>query len=109
MSEFSKKIVWKDPSQLPLSYQEINQFQNVLNSRSVYFSDAQDQIFWAPAKDGKDSVKEGYKILQQKDFYKPTSRVFVFCWHSVVLPKAGCFAWLALKHRILTSDRLDRL
>ena len=64
VSEFSKKIVWKDPNKLPLSFQEINQFQNVLNSISVYFSDVQDRIFWAPAKDGKYSVKEGYKILK---------------------------------------------
>ena len=63
VSEFSKKIVWKDPSKLPLSRQEINQFQNVLNSSSLYFCDAQDRIFWAPAKDGKYSVKEGYKFL----------------------------------------------
>ena len=109
VSEFSKKIVWKDPNQVPLSFQEINQFQNFLNSRSFYFSDVQDQIFWAPAKDGKYSVKEGYKILQQNDLYKPTSRAFAFCWNLEVLPKVGCFAWLASKHRILTSDRLDRL
>ena len=26
-----------------------------------------------------------------------------------MLPKVGCFTWLAIKHRILTSDRLVRL
>ena len=54
-------------------------------------------------------MKEGYKILQQNGLNEPTSRAFSFCWNSVILPKAGCFSWLVLKHRILTSDRLNRL
>ena len=66
-------------------------------------------IFWALVKDDIYSVKEGYKILQHNTVNKPISRAFSFYWNSVVLPKAGCFSWLALKHMILTSDRLNRL
>ena len=50
--KFSKKIFWKDPTILPLSLQEINQFHNILNLRQVFFSEIQDRIFWAPPKDG---------------------------------------------------------
>ena len=107
--KFSKKIVWKDPHILPLSPQEINEFQNILKSRHVFFSKVQDWIFLAPTKDVNYSLKEEYKILQQNDLNKSPSRAFSFCWNPVVLPKVGCFSWLALKHKILTSDRLNRL
>ena len=80
-----------------------------MSSRQVFFSKAQDQIFWALAKDENYLVKEGYKILQQNGLQNPISRAFSFCWNPVVLPKIGCFSWLALKKRILTSDRLTRL
>ena len=40
---------------------------------------------------------------------KNPSRAYKFCWNHVVLPKDGCFVWLALKHRIPTSDRLTKL
>ena len=107
--ELSGKVFWKDPTVLPLSSQEIRQFKDILSSRQVFFSGSQDRILWALAKDGNYSVKEGYKILQQNISHKVTCRDFSFCWNHIVLPKVGCFTWLALKHRILTSDRLTRL
>lgn len=107
--EVSRKVFWKDPTVLPLSHQEICQFKDILTSRQVFFSGTHDKIFWAPAKDGNYSVKEGYRILQQNVLNKATCREFSFCWNHIVLSKVGCFSWLALKHIILTSDRLNRL
>jgi hypothetical protein len=105
----SGKVNWKNLNELPLTNQELAQFKEILASLQVFMSRSVDKILWAPAKDGIYSIKEGYKILQQNGIDKVPCRAFSFCWNHVVLPKAGCFAWLTIKHRILTSDRLSRL
>ena len=106
---YSRKVTWKNPDHLPLSTQEKQMFKDYLDKRLFYILDEEDGLFWAPAKNGCYSVKEGYKLLQRMPTQKNPSRAYKFCWNHVVLPKAGCFAWLALKHIILTSDRLTKL
>ena len=66
-------------------------------------------LIWLPVAKGTYSIKEGYKLLQSIASEENPSRAYMFCWNNVVLPKDGCFAWLAIKNRILTSDHLERL
>lgn len=75
----------------------------------MYISNQEDKLLWAPTHDGKYSVRDGYVATRHMETQQVKSRAFIFSWNSVVLPKAGCFAWLALRKRILTSDKLERL
>lgn len=54
-------------------------------------------------------MKCGYKFVQYLESHKPQHRAFSFCWNRLVLPKVGCFVWLALKKWIWMSDRLEKL
>jgi ribonuclease HI/exonuclease III len=105
----SGKGIWKDPASLPLDNNQCSFLLGVFKARNIYFSRDKDVVRWAPSKDGRYYVKEGYKALQNMAEIRPLHRAFIFCWNNVVLPKAGCFSWLALKKRILTSDKLSRL
>ena len=107
--EFLGKVFQKNLNLLPLISQEINQFKGVLASRQVFIFGSDDRIIWVLAKNGQYSVKEGHKILQKNVSNKVVSRAYTFFQNHIVFPKVGCFSWLALKHSILTSDRLNRL
>ena len=102
-------VIWKDPSILPTSNNQAASFKQVLAERNVFMSNHPNCLFWVPTKDGKYSIKVGYLALQHNQFNQTTYHAFEFYWNSSVLPKVGCFAWLALKNRILTSDCLHRL
>ena len=58
---------------------------------------------WCAAKSGTSSVKIGHQLLSNEveEELWPT-KLF---WDKDCLPKAGSFAWLATKERILTDDR----
>lgn len=78
-----------------------------LDKRHVFLSNKQDEIIWIKSKSGEYNVKDGYASLANVNH-----RIYVplkFCWGPHVLPKAGPFSWLAIKDRILTGTRLDRL
>ena len=47
-------------------------------------------------------------ILQQWEAKITPSRTFSFCWNQIVLSKVGCFAWISLRKRALTSDRISK-
>ena len=68
-----------------------------------------DTLIWAPHQDGRYSVKLGYLAAKNLEIGCKSFRAFNFCWSSVVLPKAGNFAWLALKKRILIGEKLSKL
>lgn len=63
---------------------------------------------WAPRKNGTYNIEDGYRIIQQPDSTKMPCCAFSFCWNQFALPKAGCFSWIALKKRALTSDHLTK-
>jgi len=49
------------------------------------------------SKNGKYSIKEGYKLLQRLSSNKTPSQTYIFYWNDVVLPKVGYFAWLPIR------------
>ncbi|XP_059073800.1 uncharacterized protein LOC131874440 [Cryptomeria japonica] len=106
---FSRKGIWKDLATLPLSRSQCRLLSSILQQRTVYVSDKADKLFWVPSKDGCYSIKEGYRALQCMEESRIKSRVYSLCWNNIVLPKEGCFAWLAVRKRILTSDKLVKL
>lgn len=103
------KVVWKDFSDIPISDQERIDLNKALLERQVFLSNKDDFLIWAPSKDRRYSIKEGYKVIHQIDNIKVSHRAFSFCWNSLVLPKDNCFTWLALRNRILTSEKLEKL
>ena len=60
-------------------------------------------MIWCASKSGKNSTKLGYQLCEgQKNM---ESWPHQLCWNKLCMPKAGAFAWLAFKGRILTDDR----
>lgn len=106
---FTGKSIWKDLLDLPIDVVQKNWMQSILFKKIDNISKKHDRLIWAPSKDGKYTIKMGHKALQQMDNQQQTQRDFSFCWNSSALPKVGCFAWLALKNKILTSDNLEKL
>ena len=89
---FSKKVISKDPGELTISSFDQDRFCQLLSSLVVYLSRQEDQLIWAPRKNGSYSIKEGYRILQQQEANITPSHAFSFCWNQFTLPKVGCFA-----------------
>ena len=102
-------VTWKNPDDLPIPKEIKNDFVNECKSRMVLVSLFNDELIWAPTQEGKYSVKMGCLAISHQILDIKKSRAFMFCWNSIVLPKAGCFSWLALRKRILTGDRLQKL
>ena len=102
-------VTWKNPDDLPIPKEIKNDFVNECKSRMVLVSSFNDELIWAPTQEGKYSVKMGCLAISHQILDIKKSRAFMFCWNSIVLPKAGCFSWLALRKRILTGDRLQKL
>ena len=61
---FSRKVIWKDLGDLPVSLNDKERLSKLLATKVVYFSGKEDQLFWAPGKDGTYIIKEGYIIIQ---------------------------------------------
>ena len=104
----SHKVNWKDPSNLPIPDHIALLFNQVVSDRDVFFLEQEDKIFWAPAINGFYSIKDGYLALRNLENNLIKKRAYFFYWNDCTLPKAGCFSWLALRNRPLTSDRLER-
>jgi ribonuclease HI len=109
VERFSGKVIWKDPFILPISYSHKQHLFKVMIERKIFLNNENDVLIWAPSPNGEYSIKAGYKALKLVEQHETKQRAFSFCWNNTVLPKAGCFAWLALRKRILTSDRLQKL
>ena len=77
--------------------------------RKIFLNNENDVLIWAPSPNGEYSVKAGYKALKLVEQHETKQQAFSFYWNNTVLPKASCFAWLALRKRILTSDRLQKI
>ena len=105
----SRIVICKDLDQLFLDNQNKHLFCKILAGRTTFIPKFKDRLIWLLDAKGKYSIKEGYKLLQNIASEKNPLREYMLCWNNVVLPKAGCFSWLAIKNRILTSDHLERL
>ena len=102
-------VIWKNPDDLPIPKEIKNDFFNECKSKMVLVSSFNDELIWAPSQEGKYLVKMGCLAVSHQTSNIKKSRAFIFCWNSAVLPKASCFSWLALRNRILTRDRLQKL
>jgi hypothetical protein len=109
ISVHSRNVIWKDPSELNLPPQDCQLLEKIFSKKTMYLSNSDDKVLWAPGKEGSYNIKDGYNIIQQQEIKSPSCRAFTFCWSQLTLPKAGCFSWLALKNRVLTGDRLHKL
>lgn len=105
----SRRVLWKEPPTHLPSQPSLLSLRDFLAERIFFLSNREDIVIWAPTKGGDYSIKEHYYGLRKTYNSRRKCRAFSFCWNSNVLPKAGCFAWLALRKRILTSEWLSRL
>ncbi|XP_059068451.1 uncharacterized protein LOC131858970 [Cryptomeria japonica] len=105
--DLGKEWYWKDLSSTGLSAQEQQRLSIVLNQRKVFLIGKEDKVIWCGAKDGKYSVKLGYQLIEGRE--EAPSKTWPLFWSKECLPKAGAFAWLATKGRILTGERRKRL
>lgn len=100
----SRRVLWKEPPTHLLIQPSLLSSWDSLAERIIFLSNREDIVIWAPSRGCDYSIKDGYYGLRQTDNSSRECRAFSFCWNSTVLPKAGCFAWLALRKRILTSE-----
>ncbi|XP_057823289.2 uncharacterized protein LOC131035575 [Cryptomeria japonica] len=98
---------WKDVENLPLLANQKEMLKGIMQEYTPMLSAKEDTMRWCGSKSGQYLVKIGYNILDKMEERKewPTKLM----WSSPILPKAGVFACLALKKRILTGERLRRL
>lgn len=99
--------VWKDVVGEELSDEQIRCMKRLLQGRKIFISGNEDKLVWCGSSTGCYSVKIGYQLLNslEREIFWAKD----LCWNKHVLPKAGTFAWLAVKGRILTGDRQKRL
>lgn len=55
----SRRVIWKDISDIHVEDSHKNLLQNVLSQRIAFLSNKTDQVIWAPSKDGNFLVKMG--------------------------------------------------
>lgn len=67
----------------------------------------EDKVIWCGSSDGKYSVKLRYFFLDVR--MRNEEWLVDLFWGKECLPKAGTFAWLAFRGRILTGERRKRL
>ncbi|XP_057828398.2 uncharacterized protein LOC131039625 [Cryptomeria japonica] len=105
---YSKKVIWKDID-IDIKDSLRRLIGTLLSQRTVILLDKEDKIIWSPSANGNYTVQNGYVALQHMMNQQQSQRDFFFSWNSAVMPKGGCFSWLALKNRILTSNKLAKL
>lgn len=98
---------WKDPRELRLPGDAEIKFREMLQPRTIKLIGEEDQIVWCGAKSGNYAVKFGYKFLDQEQMGDQWPQHLL--WRKDCLQKAGAFAWLAIRERILTGDQLSKL
>ncbi|GLJ26502.1 hypothetical protein SUGI_0512150 [Cryptomeria japonica] len=72
--------------------------------KKIRYQKEVDCLLWCASKSRKYKVNLGYKILRSRA--QNVDWPSAFCWHKMVLPKAGTFLWKPLHGRILTGERL---
>lgn len=98
---------WKSIDFLDVDQSMKLDFEKILGDRIVFLSASKDELIWTKNISSKYTVKDGSNSLMvAKDL---SSWPCKFFWHSACLPKAGTFAWLAVRDRVCTGMRLDRL
>lgn len=105
----TRKVIWKEFSNFPIPKVQNRDLENRIKERILFKIDIPDRIVWAPSKIGDYTMKQGYKAVTNNGEHIKSQREFSFCWNVMVLPKADWFAWLALKIKILTSDKISRI
>ena len=60
---FAKKVIWKDPDELPIIDQDKQRFLEMLSVKIIYLSDKEDRLLWVLGKNGNYLVKEAYILL----------------------------------------------
>lgn len=102
-----KEWCWRDVSREDLTEAQKEKMKQILKTRDVLITTRKDKIIWCGSLSGKYSVKLGYNLLAITGKESFSSKDL--CWNKDVLPKAGAFAWLAYRGRILTVERLRRI
>lgn len=81
--------------------------KDFLKRHQILPTNTADKVVWCGSVNGNYSVKVGYQLLDsdvEEAFWAKN-----LCWSKECLPKAGAFAWLAVKGRILSRERRKRL
>ncbi|XP_059077214.1 uncharacterized protein LOC131876305 [Cryptomeria japonica] len=100
---------WNSFQGLPLSPREIEQLVDILKDRQSAFRKGHYSLIWLPSKLGQYDAKEGYHLLaNQMENYDLGIPQKLF-WSNKLIAKAGVFAWLATRRKILTTDKFRRM
>lgn len=76
---------------------------STFRNRPTVFTNKEDKLVQCTAKSGQYSVKIGYQDLDRREEIGDWH--FKLFWGQHSLPKAGSFAWLVARGRILTGER----
>ena len=60
---FSRKEIWKDLDELPVTDQDKKIFLEMLSRKIVYLSGKEDRLLWVLGKNCNYSIKEAYRLL----------------------------------------------
>ena len=93
---------------LGLDPELVKAFNEIISERGNKQSERSDSLIWVGSKDGRYSVKQGYKVLVNAHSWKIVEVPLKLCWDNACLPKAGFSLWLAIQNRVLTADRLSK-
>ena len=91
-----------------LDPESIKVFKKLISERRMKKSDILDNLIWVGSKEGKYSVKQGYKALVHSQCWELVEMMLKLCRDSACFPKAGFYLWLTIQNRVLTTNRLSR-
>lgn len=100
---------WKKIEGLPLPLNELNELLGLIKDRQLIFRNGSDSLIWSLAKSGQYSAKVGYNVLANQGDSEDHSMPLKLFWINKIIPKAGIFVWLAVKKKILTTERLRKM
>ena len=78
-SEGIQKWRWRQVEQLGLDPDLVIAFEKILSERSIKQSENPDYLIWAGSKDGRYSVKQGYKALVNTQGWKSVEIPLKLC------------------------------
>ena len=70
-------------------------YEKIIQKRKIKQLERNDKLIWVASKDGRYSVKNGYRVITHSKRWEEVNIPLKLCWDSFCLLKAGLFLWMA--------------
>ncbi len=69
-------------------------YEKIIQSRKIKQLERNENLIWAASKNGRYSVKNGYRALINTQSWDEVEIPQELCWDLSCLPKVGFFLWM---------------